>query len=132
MALDITVSLSQSTYDRVKQWANFHQQDVETVIAEYLDKNLPSLDELTIPPAEPDPAVERERSAYLRLHPQLQQTHAGNYVAIYGGQLIDYDTDEAALFARIDDKYPDEFVWLTRVDETPEKEIKLRSPRNVC
>jgi hypothetical protein len=37
MALDVTVSLSQSTYERVKQWATLQQQDVETVIAEYLD-----------------------------------------------------------------------------------------------
>jgi hypothetical protein len=86
------------------------------------------VDELAIPPAEPDTAVERERAAYLRLYPHLKQTHAGKYVAIHNAQLVDYDTDEAALFARIDDKYPDEFVWLTRVNEKPEREIKMRSP----
>lgn len=131
MALDVTISLSQSTYERVKQWATLHQQDVETVIAEYLDNSLPSLEELAIPPAEPDPTVDRERAAYLRLYPQLRQTHAGDFVAIYNEQLVDYDVDEAALFARIDDKYPDEFVWLTRVEEKPEREIKLHSPRFV-
>jgi hypothetical protein len=52
-------------------------------------------------------------------------------VAIYDEKLVDYDTDEAALFARIDDKYLDEFVWLTRVEEAPEREVKLRSPRFV-
>lgn len=130
--VDVKVSLSQFTYERVKQWAVIQQQDVETTIAEYLDNSLPSLDTLPIPPAEPDPAVERERSAYLRLYPQLQKTHAGDHVAIYGGQLVDFDTDEAALFARIDDKYPDEFVWLARVDDPPEREIKLRSPRFVA
>ena len=101
------------------------------MIAEYLDNSLLSLDELTIPPAEPDSTVERERAAYLRLYPQLQQTHPGHYVAIYGERLVDSDADESALFACIDDKYPDEFVWLTRIETTPEKEIKLRSPRFV-
>lgn len=41
------------------------------------------------------------------------------------------NADEAALFARTDDKYSDEFVWLTRVAEILEKEIKLRSPHCV-
>jgi hypothetical protein len=92
----------------------------------YRYSHIPFLAELPVPPAGPDANVERERAAYLRLYPQLQQTHSGEYVAIYGGHLVDFDTDEAALFARIDDKYPDEFVWLAFVDDPPERDIRLR------
>ena len=79
------------------------REPVET----YRYSHLPALAELPVPPAGPDVVVERERAAFLRLYPELQQTHSGKYVAIQGGQLVEFDTDEAALFARIDDKYPD-------------------------
>ncbi len=127
--MNITISLSQSTYNRIERWAKLRQQDVDTAIVEYLNDAMLPLDNLTIPPAEPDPVVERERAAYLRLYPDLQKTHAGQYVAIHNGELVDFDSDEAALFARIDDLFPDEFVWMTRVEAVPEKEIVLRSPR---
>jgi hypothetical protein len=128
-ALNITISLPKSTYRRIARWATLHQQDVDTTITEYLNNAIPAFETLTIPPAEPNPAVARERAAYLRLYPELQHTHAGQYIAIYNEQLIDADSDEAALFARIDDAYPDEFVWMTRVESVPEREISLRSPR---
>ncbi len=129
MNMNITISLSQSTYNHIERWAKLRQQDIDTVISEYLNDAMPLLDNLTIPPAEPDPAVEQERAAYLRMYPDLQKTHAGQYVAICNGELVDFDSDEAALFARIDDLYPDKFVWMTRIEDVPEKEIVLRSPR---
>ena len=39
------------------------------------------------------------------------------------------DDNFAALYARIDAKYPDEFVWLTPVEEEAIPTIVVRSPR---
>lgn len=94
-----------------------------------MEDNLPAVETLTIPPAEPDPAVARERDAYLRLYHHLKEKYTGHYVAIYGGELVDHDLGEAALFARIDAQYPDEFVWITQVTDTAEREIHLYSAR---
>jgi hypothetical protein len=125
--MDITISLPQTTYHRLAKWAAFNQQDVATTIAEYLTQTVPPWEATPIPPANPDTAVARERTAYLQLFPMLQQTHAGQFVAIYGGQLVDTDSDETALFARIDDQYPNEFVWLAKVEATAEPDIFLRT-----
>ena len=129
MTLHINVPLSESTYKRVKQWADFRRQDVGEAIAEYLDDTLPPADGALLAPTEVDPAVEREKAAYIRLHPQLKSRYLGQYVAIYGGELVDHDEDNGALFERIDECYPDEFVWMTRVDEEPIGTIHFRSPR---
>lgn len=131
MTLHINVPLSESTYKRVKQWADMRRQDVGEAIAEYLDDTLPAAEKALVAPAEVDPAVEREEAAYIRLHPQLKKTHFGQYVAIYGGELVDHDQDYGSLFERIDDRYPDEFVWMTRVESEPIGTIHFRSPRFV-
>jgi hypothetical protein len=129
MTLHVNVPLSESTYKRVKRWADLRRQDVGEAIAEYLDDTLPTADKALITPAEADPAVEREKAAYIRLHPHLKSRYLGQYVAIYGGELVDHDEDNGALFERIDERYPDTFVWMTRVEEEPIGTIHFRSPR---
>ncbi len=86
---------------------------------------------LVVPPAEEDTQVEREKNAYLRLYPQLKKQYTGQYVAIHNSQLVDHDVDYGALFERIDDRYPDTFVWLTQVEAEPMGTIVVRSPRFV-
>jgi hypothetical protein len=125
----VNVPLSEKSYRRIKQWAESRQQDVGEAIADYLsDVPLPA-EEKAVPPSEPTPQVESEKTAYLQLYPQLKESHSGQYVAIYQGQLVDHDEDYGALFERIDDQYPDEFVWLTRVGDEPIDTIRFRSPR---
>lgn len=79
--------------------------------------------------SEPDPAVERERDAFIAMHPMLKERYSDQYVAIHDGALIDQDHDYAALYARIDRAYPDEFVWLAAVMDEPLPTIHHRSPR---
>ncbi|MCP4423809.1 MAG: hypothetical protein GY803_04890 [Chloroflexi bacterium] len=125
----VNVPLPKKMYRRMKRWAETRQQDVGEAIADYLTDALPSEGAATVPPAETDPQVEREKIAYLKLHPILKKKYAGQYVAIYGGQLVDHDKDYGALFERIDDRYPDSFVWLTRVEDKPIGALVFRSPR---
>lgn len=89
------------------------------------------LESLVVPPAEEDAQVEREKNAYLQLYPQLKKQYTGQYVAIHNSQLVDHDVDYGALFERIDDRYPDTFVWLTQVEAEPMGTIVVRSPRFV-
>lgn len=129
MSLQITVPLSEKTYERVKQWAELRQQNVGEAIADYLTSNLPDVEAFVVPPAEQDDEVEREMDSYIRLHPQLKKTHLGKHVAVYGGELIDEDDDFGALFERIDAQYPDEYVWMTQVKEEPIETLHVRSVR---
>lgn len=78
---------------------------------------------------ENDPALNREMQAYIVMHPQLKKTHFGKHVAIYEGRLIDSDDDYDTLTRRIDAQYPDQFVWVSTVEEEPIKTLVFRSPR---
>lgn len=129
MNLNVNVPLSESTFQRVMHWAEARQQEAGEAIADYLTDIFSPDSVLLVPPAEPDPSVEREKAAYLQLHSWLKNNYAGQYVAIYEGKLVDYAEDYGTLFERIDDRYPDEFVWLTRVEEKPIGTLYFRSPR---
>lgn len=48
---------------------------------------------------------EQEVAAYERIHCQLMEKYEGQWVAIYGGQVIDADVDDVALFDRVIDQY---------------------------
>ena len=129
MTQNITIPLSDHAYRRIKRWAETRQQDMGDAIAEYLVENLPHNDALVIPSAREDSKVEQEKTAYLQLYPRLKMQYPGQYVAIHNGRLVDHDTDYGSLFERIDDQYPDTFVWLTQVRDEPMRTIVVRSPR---
>ena len=74
-------------------------------------------------------AMDREEAAYLRLHPSLLENYQGQYVAIYGGELIDHDKDQVELYLRVKSSYPDKFVWIAPVCPEPEETYITRSPR---
>lgn len=127
MTLQVTIPLSENTYNRVQRWAQLRRQEIGAAISDYLTETLPESDLYVVPPAESDDDVEREKQAYIRLHATLKETHLGKYVAIHASQLIDEDENYGALFERIDARYPDQFVWMSKVEDEPIKTIFTRS-----
>lgn len=78
--------------------------------------------------------VERDRikveaDAFHKMHAMLAEQHLGQYVAIFQGQLVDYDSDFQSLHTRIRQRYAREPVLLRRVETRPERELVFRSPR---
>jgi len=123
----VTVTIPEALLRRAKKLARVRRRPVDVVIAELLDRALP--DEASSVANAEDEAVIREMEAYIALHPALKANYMGQYVAILDGQLIDHDSDPAALYGRIAAHYPDHFVWLTAVEEEPLATVKFRSPR---
>lgn len=76
-----------------------------------------------------DPAVEREREAYIALHPILLKQYPHEHVAIHDGKLVDHDKDGLALSLRIHQRFPDEFVWIAPLKTHAIEEWVMRSPR---
>ena len=73
--------------------------------------------------------MQKEIAAYLQLHPQLVPAFLGQYVAVYEGQVVDYDTDPAALHKRIKAKFLNKVVLSRKVTTDPEPILHMRSPR---
>jgi len=130
MAMKITLSLDETVYERAKLLAQLQRQDVAKALAHWLDETLPlaELDDVR-QTTDDDPDVEREMQAYIALHPQLVQQYRDQYVAVHQGQLVDHDSDYGALLLRIEATYPDQFVWITKVEEQPLRQFVHRSPR---
>jgi len=73
--------------------------------------------------------MQRESEAFRAMHDELLAKYPGQYVAIHHGQLVDHDTDQLALFLRIDEQYPDVQVLIAQVLPDPEEVYTFRSPR---
>jgi len=133
MTTPVTVTFSEQISERLRILANQRDQDIIALVEAILAENLPEPvnEQDWIDLSEPDEAVEQEMQAYLALHPLLKQQYLGKFVAIYGGQLIDFADDFDTLFDRIDHAYPKQFVWISEVTEEPIETFVVRSPRYV-
>ena len=73
--------------------------------------------------------IDREMEAYRAMHAELKQRFSGEYVAIHDGELVDHDADRCALSRRVREEYGDVAVLITPVEESPEREFLMHSPR---
>lgn len=130
MAVQVTLRVPESVYERARQLAHSRQQDVAAAIASFLEESLPpapftpDVDVVSIP----DEAIVREIAAYQEMHSELWQKYPGHHVAVYEGRLVDHDVDGVALSLRINEKYPDDFVLIRQVESQPERVLHFRSP----
>ena len=72
--------------------------------------------------------LRREIAAFVKMHPQLRQTHMGKWVAVHEQKLVDSDSDGTALYERIRAKYGKTAVLLREVEEEPDRELWLQTP----
>ena len=131
MAVRLTLTLDDNLYDRVQLLAQAQQQGIAETIANLLDETVPQVEssEGEMDDLDTDETVEREIRAYHQLHPELWRRYPEQHVAIHNGQMVDHDIDGIALSRRIYQRYPDTFVLIRQVNSTPERVIRLRSPR---
>ncbi len=73
--------------------------------------------------------IDREMEAYRTMHAELKQRFLGEYVAIHNGELVGHDADRRALSRRVREKYGSVAVLITPVEEKPEREFLMQSPR---
>ena len=73
--------------------------------------------------------IDREMQSFRALHPKLVQHYLGEHVAIYNGELVGHAADRRALTRRVRQKYGDAVVLITPVEQAPEREFLLTSPR---
>jgi hypothetical protein len=127
MEQQLSITLSQDTYERLAQYAYTQNQGIAEAVTAYLEQHQPPL---------PDPdemaqlvALRQEKEAFLRLYPALYKQYQGEYVAILDGQMVDHDANYHELYERILKHHPDTIVWISQIQDTPLPDIVVRSPR---
>ncbi|HEX3147976.1 MAG TPA: hypothetical protein VHR66_07815 [Gemmataceae bacterium] len=83
---------------------------------------------LPLPPAQTK--GERERSAFLRLLPELLATHPGKFVAIHNEQVVDNDQNDIALVQRVHKRVGYVPIHVARVAGQPAVE-RISGPREI-
>ena len=73
--------------------------------------------------------IEQESKAFQRLHPELLRTMPGEFVAVHHGQVVDHDSDQLALFRRVEEAYVGQPVLIRQVRPEIEQTIEVLSPR---
>jgi len=131
MTAQVLVTLPDNVYERVQQLAQVRQQEIAEAIAAYLDDTLPESKVVTLTTEQiaQKAALQREKAAYIKLHPMLKKKYLGLYVAVYNEKLIDSDSNYGILYERVRSQYPNEVVLMTEVEDEPMKTIVVRSPR---
>ena len=71
---------------------------------------------------------DRERRAFLRLLPELLQTHTGQYVAIHNEQVVDSGPDDIALIRRVHSQVGYVPIHVARVTKQP-RVVRISGPR---
>ncbi len=126
MDTESTLEIPTQLYNRIERLATLHDESVAYVLERALDL----VEDQPLELAQSD-AMSREEAAYRAMHSELFERYAGQYVAVFNGELVDHDADELALYRRIDKRYPHDVVLMKQVEKSPEKVYHIRSPRFV-
>ena len=114
MSVQVTLTIDSDLYRQAERLAQLRRRDVTELLAESIQLPQTSLEQ----ERDENTAVAREEAAFNRLHPQLWATYPNQYVAIHNETVVDHDVDQVALYVRVKEQYPNEFVWIAPVKDT--------------
>ena len=93
MSAQVTLTLPDKVYERVRDFAQTRKQEIAAAITNLLEDSLPVSESQKLTNADQSEefeALDRKEEAYIKLHAQLKKSHFGRYVAIYQGKLISF------------------------------------------
>ena len=124
MSKEITLTIPDDVYKQATEVARTTRQPVAMVLTDALKSLF-----LPFPLDERHKEMAKEVEAYEKKHDQLVKQYLGQYVAMYQGNIIDYDQDVVTLSKRMAQQLPSETVLIRRVEQQKECILTMRSPR---
>jgi hypothetical protein len=119
-----TIQLPKDLYDAVRKKALVRKTSPENLVVEWLTEWLNDDEEAQ---TEWLTALKAEAEAFARLKAGLMPAYAGQYVAIYGGEVIGSGEDEFALLREIHQQYGPIPCCIDRVDDLPLRRVRITS-----
>lgn len=124
MTTEVTLAVPDEVYEQAEQTAKMTNRAVSEVLVDTLVEAMPAF---YVDPRRP--IMQREKDAFIAMHPQLVKKYLEEYVAIYQGKLIDRDVKRIELLKRVRTKLPGEIVLITQVLPQADPILYFRSPR---
>lgn len=114
-----TIVVEPQVFEDLKREAKIQARDVNEIANETLEKYLRGRRRAKL---------HDEIQAYIKMHPRLKKKYLGEWVAIHEHKLIDHDTDYAALYQRVQQKYKRSAVLIRQVEKGADPIYVIRSP----
>lgn len=127
MGVQVMIEVPEKLYDQAKAIAHSTQRAVGEVLQEIVIRSFPPVYD----GGEEFDAMDQEVAAFEAMHAALWEKYPHQFVAVYGGQVVDYDVDEWRLIARLDQSHPDEIVLVRQVEAELPGDLVFHSPRFV-
>lgn len=127
MGIPVMIDVPEPVYEQATEIAASTRRGVGEVLQEIFVRSFPPMYD----GGEEADAMDCEVAAYEAQHAELWEKYPNQFVAIYEGQVIDSDTDEWHLLARLEESHPDDVVLVRQVKPELPGDIVFRSPRFV-
>ncbi len=128
MDTKITFTVPSQTITKLRRLASTRNKPLDDVLVEAVE-TLDAMATAQNGQTKRREAMLKEERAFRKLHPTLLNQYAGEFVAIYQGEMVDHDPDQLVLLQRKRQKYPGQVVLIARLVAEPEEIYHFRSPR---
>ena len=117
-----TIQLPQDLYEAVRQKALAQQKTTEDLVIEWVSSHLDeaAYDDMT-------QAFEQEVAAFERLKTTLLAQYAGQYVAIYQGQVVGVGEDRLTLVKEVYRRFGEVPCYIEQVSSEPLRRVRITS-----
>ena len=117
-----TIQLPQELYEAVRQKALAQQETTEDLVIEWVSAHLDeaAYDDMT-------QAFEQEVAAFERLKTTLLAQYAGQYVAIYQGQVVGVGEDRLTLVKEVYRRFGEVPCYIEQVSSEPLRRVRITS-----
>ena len=119
-----TIQLPQELYDAVQRKATAQQKTTDALVIEWVAEHL---DETRV--NETVEVFEREVEAFERLRPALLESYAGQFVAIYQGEVVATGDDKLLLLHQIRERFGDVVCYIEKVTADSPRIVRMPSMR---
>ena len=120
------IQLPQEMYETVRRKALAQRKTTDDLVIEWVAEHL---EESTT--NENTQALDREVAAYEQLKPALLEQYAGQYVAIYQGQVVASGTDKLALVDQVRQRLGNVICYVEKVSTESLRTVRMPSFRVV-
>ncbi len=117
-----TIQLSPDLYDAVRCRAAAQQKSPDSLVSEWVTEQLDSTeaDEAKI-------AFEQEIAAFEQMKPALLEQYAGQFVAIYQGQVVAVGDNRLALVKEVYNQFGEVPCYVEQVTAEPPRRVRITS-----
>lgn len=119
-----TIQLPQALYEAVRKKAVAQQKTTDALVIQWVSKHLEESETSEIMQA-----FEQEVEAFERLKPVLLAQYAGQYVAIYQGQVVASGGEKLALLDKVREQFGNVVCYIEKVSPDSPRTVRMPSAR---